>query len=85
MYQTRPQLIETGSWTISAQLVRRHPHLRIYEMHPGGGVYDCLANIDPNQDRILGMYNRAGSFHPFRNGAPELDRSWSVNEILLRN
>jgi hypothetical protein len=85
MYQLRAQLIETGSWTLSAQLARRHPHLRIYEMHPGGGLYDCLAYVDSTRNSILGMYNRVGSFHPFKNEAPKLDRSWSPNELLLQN
>lgn len=61
MQQLSRQLIESGSWSLSAQLVRRHPRLRIYEMHPGGGLYDCLSYVDSTDNTIREMYNRAGS------------------------
>lgn len=51
------------SWWLAAELTRRHPELLVYEMHPGGGMYDVLALLGPpymeNPTRI--MLNRAGS------------------------
>jgi hypothetical protein len=37
------QLMEIASWRLLTEMVRRSPDLRIYELHPGGGQYDCLA------------------------------------------
>ncbi|MGV9195101.1 hypothetical protein ACQ143_12220 [Microbacterium sp. MC2] len=36
------------SWWIASELVRRHPRLIAYEMHPGGGQYDVLCVTDPD-------------------------------------
>lgn len=30
------------SWWLASELVRRHPELIVYEMHPGDGMYDVL-------------------------------------------
>lgn len=56
------------SWWIAAELVRRHPELTTYEMHPGGGTYDVLAvsspqRFSPNADlsEPVAMLNRAGT------------------------
>lgn len=58
------------SWRIAAALVRRHPELIAYEMHPGGGLYDvlCVATPDqlspspgPSAPRV--MLNRVGGIH----------------------
>ena len=35
--------IEAASWTLAAEMTRRHPELTITRYHPGGGQYDCLA------------------------------------------
>ncbi|WP_127817835.1 TY-Chap2 family putative peptide chaperone [Microbacterium sp. CPCC 204701] len=37
------------SWWIASELVRRHPDLMVYEMHPGGGQYDVLCVAMPDQ------------------------------------
>lgn len=34
------------SWWIAAEIARRNPHLFVWEHHPGGGQYDCLALAD---------------------------------------
>jgi len=53
------------SWWIASELARRHPRLVVHEMHPGGGMYDVLALLDPaagdfhEQTRV--MINRTGS------------------------
>ncbi|MGD4206363.1 hypothetical protein QT666_22610, partial [Xanthomonas citri pv. citri] len=36
------------SWWLASELVRRHPELMIYEMHPGGGQYDVLCVATPD-------------------------------------
>ena len=36
------QLLEAASWRVVAELVRRHPTIRVIETHPGGDQYDCL-------------------------------------------
>ena len=52
------------SWWLSSELVRRHPDSTIYEMHPGGGMYDTLAVIPARRpqegDSRIGI-NRGGS------------------------
>ncbi|GHG50522.1 hypothetical protein GCM10011331_13240 [Flavimobilis marinus] len=37
------RLVNVESWWIASELVRRHPELVVYEMHPGGGQYDVLS------------------------------------------
>lgn len=56
------------AWWIASELVRRHPELIVYEMHPGGGMYDVLAIGDPavfapnaSSHGVRVMLNRAGS------------------------
>ncbi|MGW8483108.1 TY-Chap2 family putative peptide chaperone [Microbacterium sp. NPDC055903] len=56
------------SWRLAARVVRQHPELLAYEMHPGGGSYDvlCIAHpqqLSPNASSTAprAMLNRAGS------------------------
>ncbi|WP_214403721.1 TY-Chap2 family putative peptide chaperone [Pseudonocardia lacus] len=60
------------SWWIASELVRRHPHLRLIETHPGGGQYDCLTLLDSRSASpgSLVDLNRAGSIH-IKDGARE--------------
>lgn len=55
------------SWWIASELCRRHSNLRIYELHPGGGMYDVLRVFDPllaqpGEGGVIDM-NRAGRIH----------------------
>lgn len=58
-------MLEAASWRLAAELCRRHPdRLRIYEVHPGGGQYDCLSVATVGDDpRSLVQLNRHGSIH----------------------
>jgi hypothetical protein len=52
---------EIASWRLATELLRRFPNrLKILEMHPGGGQYDCLKLMD--LDEGVKIYiNRGGS------------------------
>ena len=58
-------VLEAASWRLAAELCRRHPdRLRIYELHPGGGQYDCLSIAAGGEaPRSLVQLNRYGSIH----------------------
>jgi len=63
------------SWWIAAELVRRHPELIIHEMHPGGGMYDCLALLRPDTHEPFIQLNRVGSIQV--DAAPEFRLTWA--------
>lgn len=67
-FTPRRQVLEVLSWHIAAELARRHPsRLRVVELHPGGGQYDCLAIIDrADPDGGAVHLNRAGGVHVLR-------------------
>lgn len=72
------------SWWIASELVRRHPELMVYEMHPGGGQYDVLCVATPDQftqnTRNLAprvMLNRAGTIQIHRGGHSEIVANWT--------
>jgi hypothetical protein len=77
-------VLEAASWRLAAELCRRHPdRLRIYELHPGGGQYDCLSLATAEDDpRSLLQLNRHGSIHTlgrWDSRDPDVDsRSWSA-------
>ncbi|MET4639586.1 hypothetical protein [Mycetocola sp. 2940] len=50
------------SWWIISELAARHPEYLAWEMHPGGGMYDCLALLKPGESPVVQL-NRAGSLH----------------------
>ena len=55
-------LREMLSWRLLTETVRRAPlRLRILEMHPGGGQYDCLSLYTVEQEEVAHL-NRLGSF-----------------------
>lgn len=57
------QLKEILSWRLVSETVRRAPNrLRIYELHPGGGQYDCLS-LNTIDGIGIADLNRAGMFH----------------------
>ena len=75
------------SWWLASELVRRHPELMIYEMHPGGGQYDVLCVATPDQfssnpphasPRV--MLNRVGTIQIHRGGHSESAGGW--REVL---
>ncbi|MEX5255073.1 TY-Chap2 family putative peptide chaperone [Kocuria arenosa] len=54
-------VVEAASWTLAAEMTRRHPELTITRHHPGGGQYDCLAiRAERGVDIDL---NRVGRIH----------------------
>jgi len=57
------QLREVLAWRLLSETVRHTSHgLRIYELHPGGGMYDCLALYTMSGSSVCHL-NRAGRFH----------------------
>lgn len=72
----KPNLKSAISWAILTEIVRRHggtQPLRVLEMHPGNGQYDCLALVRlrdfregiyaPGNATLLGTFNRqSGTF-----------------------
>lgn len=72
------------SWWIASELVRRHPRLLAYEMHPGGGQYDVLCVTDPDSlsphaasehlPRV--MLNRVGTLQVHRGTDTEIIATW---------
>ncbi len=77
-------VLEAASWRLAAELCRRHPdRLRIYELHPGGGQYDCLSiAVAGESPRSLIQLNRNGSIHiegRWDGRAPQVEpRSWTA-------
>jgi hypothetical protein len=64
MTQLSRQFIESASWRIACELMRRHgQRLRLIETHPGGGQYDCLSIYERASDRHVLDLNRVGSAH----------------------
>ncbi len=67
-----------------ALLLRRHQghgKLRLVELHPGGGTYDCLALAGPIEESALCIFNVAGSsllLHPRGRPVPprDVDDEW---------
>ncbi|MGH3703464.1 MAG: hypothetical protein ACRDT9_02440 [Agromyces sp.] len=52
------------SWWIASELASRHPDHIVYEIHPGGGMYDCLTLAQPGRDGPgVIMLNREGTIH----------------------
>lgn len=77
------RIVIAQSWWIASELVRRHPELMVYEMHPGGGSYDVLCVATPDQirpeasERIpLAMINRVGSIQAHAGDDQVLVASW---------
>ncbi len=72
--------IEAASWTLAAEMTRRHPELTITRYHPGGGQYDCLAIRSERGVHI--DLNRVGSIHVHSSqggGTPEWEPvKWST-------
>lgn len=56
-----PTVIEAASWTLAAQMARRHPGVTVSRHHPGGGQYDCLAIRSESGLHI--DLNRVGRIH----------------------
>ncbi|MGV3733055.1 MAG: hypothetical protein ACO1N6_06610 [Microcella sp.] len=63
------------SWWVASELVRRHPDLVIHEMHPGGGMYDCLALLSPGDLKPFVQLNRVGTIHVM--STPEYRTTWA--------
>lgn len=63
------------SWWVASELARRHPDLVIHEMHPGGGMYDCLALLSPGDLQPFVQLNRVGTIHVM--STPEYRTTWA--------
>lgn len=78
-----PSIIQAASWRLCSELARRHPRdVRIVELHPGGGQYDCLALVSRGREpRSLLHANRVGSIHA--NPGDEAGwQTWSWTDYL---
>lgn len=76
------------SWWLASELVRRHPHLIAYEMHPGGGMYDVLCVTDPraavvDQATPSIMLNRVGTIQVHAHGDTFMIGTWA--DVLEAN
>jgi hypothetical protein len=68
------QEIEIISWRMATELQRRSPSdLSIAEMHPGGGMYDCLALEKINGESIA-FINREGSFQSWGHNGGRIEQ-----------
>lgn len=59
-----PRLRTAQYWWLATELVRRHPHLKLVETYPLGGLYDCLtlrSQAAINEVHI--DFNRLGGVH----------------------
>lgn len=81
------RFVVAQSWWIASELVRRHPELMVYEMHPGGGQYDVLAVATPDQfspgthDPSPQVWlNRVGTIQIHSDGGSEIVANWT--EVL---
>lgn len=63
------------SWWVASELARRHPDLVIHEMHPGGGMYDCLALLSQGDLQPFVQLNRVGTIHVM--STPEYRTTWA--------
>lgn len=55
-------VLTAASWRLASELVRRHPKLlSVFQLHPGGGQYDCLS-IQASDETLIDL-NRNGSIH----------------------
>ncbi len=82
------RFVNAESWWVASELVRRHPELIVYEMHPGGGQSDVLCVTTPDQlreqvERELPRVwlNREGSIHILRGADRETVATWP--EVLF--
>lgn len=76
-----PRFMIAQSWWIAAELCRRHPLLRAYEMHPGGGQSDVLRIWGPRRGAlgetdVLVDMNREGTIH-LRDEEPSAWITWA--------
>lgn len=67
--------VVSESWWIASELVARHPEYLVWEMHPGGGMYDCLALMKPGGESPDVQLNRVGSLHVL--SSRDFHLSWS--------
>ncbi|MGP6172196.1 TY-Chap2 family putative peptide chaperone [Microbacterium sp. A204] len=72
------------SWWVASELARRHPELVVYEMHPGGGMYDVLCVVStqglssesaPDIPRV--MLNRVGTLQVHEAQSAVTVASWA--------
>lgn len=54
---------QAAAWRFMAEIVRRHPHLQILEMHAGGGMYDEVVLWDPRRESTPVRCNYEGRVH----------------------
>lgn len=75
-------VVEVASWRLASALVRRQPHLTLYEKHPAGGTYDVLCLRSDAGAEI--MLNRAGTIqiHGREDGQPTRKEPIEWSEYL---
>lgn len=66
---------ELASWVVASEFCRRFPENRVFELHPGGGLYDMLSVRDGELNELFAI-NRGGSLH-FSAVDVEQDSRWS--------
>ncbi len=70
-FEIRYEVAAAVTWRIIAELFRRYhksSDLRVYELHPGGGTYDCLAlryRDYPRGNQLCHFHVPACHFHLF--------------------
>jgi hypothetical protein len=75
--------VNAHSWWLASALVRRHPELGVYEMHPGGGQYDVLL-VAPTSQIVGGgvrhgpeiLLNRVGTIQVHLGPKTVFEASW---------
>jgi hypothetical protein len=71
MPELREEVRSGVTWKLVAELIRRHHaqvDLRIYETHPGGGLYDCLslfAGAFPSGTHLCDFNQASAHLHAF--------------------
>ncbi len=78
------RVLEAASWRLVSEIVRRHPELRVAEMHFGGGQSDSLVLLPPGHGSGPACdFNRPGSMHVFDrlDGREVPDDEWMWSTI----
>lgn len=78
------RIITAVTWKIVAELCRRHHQraaLRVYELHPGGGLYDCVSIFsgDFPDGELLGSFNQQSEH--FHIGSPYTEPTMRLADL----
>ena len=90
--QVSRHLQEALSWSVAAELLRRHPdEMRLIETHPNG-IYDCLSVFSMKGETLFAHLNRGQNTHitVFHSQSEQTPVSWphvalttNVREVAL--